>query len=443
MNSIYSDIAVAAPSILLPKSGLDLKKWAVIACDQFTSEPKYWQNVEEEVGSFPSTLRMFLPEVYLECETPEQIDARLSGITSSIRNYIDEGILTEMDPGFILLDRRTKYNASRKGLMLALDLEQYDFTPGNKSRIRATEETVLSRIPPRVKIRERAPIEMPHIMVLINDPGKTVIEPAFAALSANSESGSPDETVGKLAYDTDLMCEGGHIRGFYTPAGSSVSGNIISALRALLAASEDGFLFAVGDGNHSLATAKKHWENIRGGLSDAEKESHPARFCLVEIVNIHDDGLQFEPIHRVTFGLTKETLLSEAEKYFAGNDLRVVTGNSAFAKEGGSDGSQTILVTNGSEDFTLVIGKPSHTLAVGSLQGFLDSIESDSIHTDYIHGEDSVRSLAAEDKLGFLLPDVSKNSFFETISKEGVFPRKTFSMGEAVEKRYYLEAKKI
>lgn len=433
MNSIYADIAVAAPKILLPKQGTDLSKWAVIACDQFTSEPKYWEEVENTVGEAPSTLRMFLPEVYLEKESAAQIDARLSAISSSINQYIDEGILTELDPGFILLDRKTKINDSRKGLMLALDLEQYDFTPGNKSRIRATEGTVLSRIPPRVRIRERAPIEMPHIMVLIDDPKRTVIEPAFSALSKDNAN---------LVYDTDLMMEGGHIKGYYTPATSSIASSIIEALRNILAASDDGFLFAVGDGNHSLATAKKHWENIRENLSDAEKESHPARYCLVEIVNIHDEGLQFEPIHRVTFGLTKETLLEKASAYFADCDLKV-SGADAFAKEGKPDGSQTILVTNGKEDFTLVIGRPAHTLAVGSLQGFLDSIESESIHTDYIHGEDSVRSLSANDKLGFLLPDVSKNSFFETISKEGVFPRKTFSMGEAVEKRYYLEAKKI
>lgn len=433
MNSIYSDIAVAAPKILLPKEGTDLSKWAVIACDQFTSEPKYWNDVEATVGAAPSTLRMFLPEVYLEQETPEQIDARLSAISSSIRRYIDEGILNEMEPGFILLSRKTKINDSRKGLMLALDLEQYDFTPGNKSRIRATEGTVLSRIPPRVRIRERAPIEMPHIMVLIDDPKRTVIEPAFAALSADEKN---------LVYDTDLMMDGGHIKGYYTPASSYVAASIIESLHCILRASDDGFLFAVGDGNHSLATAKKHWENIRETLSEEEKASHPARFCLVEIVNIHDEGLQFEPIHRVTFGLTKESLLEKASEYFKDCELRIADAG-AFAKEGCADGSQTILVTNGSEDFTLVLGKPAHTLAVGSLQGFLDTIESDAIHTDYIHGEDSVRSLAASDKLGFLLPDVSKNSFFETISKEGVFPRKTFSMGEAVEKRYYLEAKKI
>ncbi|MBR5936877.1 MAG: DUF1015 domain-containing protein [Clostridiales bacterium] len=433
MSSIYKDIAVASPKILLPKKGTDLSKWAVIACDQFTSEPKYWEDVENTVGEAPSTLRMFLPEVFLEKETPEQIDQRLSNITASITKYIDEGILTELDPGFILLDRKTKYNDSRKGLMLALDLEQYDFTPGNKSRIRATEGTVLSRIPPRVRIRERAPIEMPHIMVLINDPEKTVIEPAFDALSKDSAN---------LVYDTDLMMEGGHIKGFFAKEDSDVAKTIVSALSALLSASEDGFLFAVGDGNHSLATAKKHWENVRETLPESERETHPARYCLVEIVNIHDNGLQFEPIHRVTFGLTKEKLMEEAKAYFSSQEIAFKDAGS-FAKEGTADGSQTILVTDGSEDFTMVIGKPAHTLAVGSLQGFLDSIESESIHTDYIHGEDSVRSLAASDKLGFLLPDVSKNSFFETISKEGVFPRKTFSMGEAVEKRYYLEAKKI
>ena len=443
MSSIYSEIAVAAPKILLPKKGTDLRKWAVIACDQFTSEPKYWQDVENTVGDAPSTLRMFLPEVYLESETPDQIDARLSSISSSISRYINDGILTELDPGFILLDRKTKYNASRKGLMLALDLEQYDFTPGNKSRIRATEGTVLSRIPPRVRIRERAPIEMPHIMVLINDPGKTVIEPAFTILEKTyNDDLAKGIDNGSLVYDTDLMCEGGHIKGYYTKEDSNVSQWILAQLRGRLAASEDGFLFAVGDGNHSLATAKKHWENIRGKLSEEERLTHPARYCLVEIVNIHDNGLQFEPIHRVTFGLTKESFLSAAKEYFAANDMTIAEA-SAFRKEKSEDGSQTILVTTGKEDFTLVLGKPSHTLAVGSLQGFLDTLESESIHTDYIHGEDSVRSLAAEDKLGFLLPDVSKFSFFETISKEGVFPRKTFSMGEAVEKRYYMEAKRI
>ena len=434
MNFIYKDIAVCAPKILLPKKGLDLSKWAVIACDQFTSEPKYWEDVEKTVGNEPSTLRMFLPEVYLEKETKEQIDERLSNIASSIRSYIEEGILTELEPGFILLDRKTKYNASRKGLVLSLDLEQYDFTPGNKSRIRATEGTVLSRIPPRVRIREKSPIEMPHIMVLIDDPEKTVIEPALAALSSDASN---------CVYDTDLMMEGGHIKGYYTKADSSVSDGLIRALRELLSASDDGFLFAVGDGNHSLATAKKHWENIREGLSAEERETHPARFCLVEIVNIHDDGLLFEPIHRVTFGLTEALLKEKAQSYFAGQDIRFADA-SAFAKAGREDGAQTILVTDGAKDFTMVIGKPSHTLAVGSLQGFLDSIEDgDSIHTDYIHGEDSVRSLSAPDKLGFLLPDVTKDSFFPTIKEEGVFPRKTFSMGEAVEKRYYLEAKKI
>ncbi|MBO4494402.1 MAG: DUF1015 domain-containing protein [Clostridiales bacterium] len=434
MNSIYADIAVAAPKILLPTKGVELQKWAVIACDQFTSEPQYWEQVESIVGAHPSTLRMFLPEVYLEKSPVEEIEKRLSDISSSINEYLSSGILEELAPGFILLDRKTKYNDSRRGLMLALDLEQYDFTPGNKSRIRATEGTVLSRIPPRVRIRERAPIEMPHIMVLIDDPKRTVIEPAWDALSADPKN---------LVYDTDLMMEGGHIKGYFTEDGSSVANGIIEALRDLLEASDDGFLFAVGDGNHSLATAKTHWENIREKLSAEDRLTHPARYCLVEIVNIHDEGLKFEPIHRVTFGLTMDDFKKRATEYFADQNISFADA-SAFAKEGNADGSQTVLVTNGSEDLCLVIGAPKHTLAVGTLSGFLDSIEeTDKIHTDYIHGEDSVRSLSNGNCLGFLLPDVSKDSFFETISKEGVFPRKTFSMGEAPEKRYYLEAKMI
>ena len=434
MDSIYNDIAVAAPKILLPADGVSLEKWAVIACDQFTSEPQYWEKVEATVGSYPSTLRMFLPEVYLEKDSVDKIEERLSNISFSINEYLSKGILRELDPGFILLDRKTKFNASRKGLMLALDLEQYDYTPGNKSLIRATEGTVLSRIPPRVRIRERSPIEMPHIMVLIDDPKRTVIEPAFDALSKDSSN---------LVYDTDLMMEGGHIKGYYAKDKSEVADRIINAIRDLLESSDDGFLFAVGDGNHSLATAKTHWGNIRESLSAEDRLTHPARYCLVEIVNIHDEGLQFEPIHRVTFGLTLSDFKDKALSYFKDQQVSF-SDASAFAKEGGANGEQTILVTNGKEDLCMIIGKPAHTLAVGTLQGFLDSIEAvNTTHTDYIHGEDSVRALADEKNLGFLLPDVSKNSFFETISKEGVFPRKTFSMGEAVEKRYYLEAKMI
>ncbi|HPE38916.1 MAG TPA: DUF1015 domain-containing protein [Bacillota bacterium] len=429
---VYHHLAIAAPEILLPNKQIDLEKWAVIACDQFTSEPKYWEQVEEVVGDAPSTLRMFLPEVYLESLSVDEIDAKFRSISVSITDYLHQGILEKKDPGFIFLDRKTKFMPSRKGMMLAIDLEQYDFTPGNKSRIRATEGTVLSRIPPRVRIRANAPIELPHIMLLIDDPNRTVIEPAFATLSAREQP----------CYDTDLMMEGGHITGYYADSASDVASNVISALDALVSASDDGFLFAVGDGNHSVASAKAHWDNIKASLDTDEREIHPARFALVEVVNIHDEGLAFEPIHRVAFGLDFNHFSSAALEYFKDQGVSILR-KSEFDALSKKPLGHVIGVTNGKEDYFLCLSAPNHSLAVGVLQPFLDGLESDAITTDYIHGEDSVRSLANEKALGFLLPSISKSSFFPTIATEGIFPRKTFSMGEAVEKRYYLESKMI
>ena len=407
--------AVAIPDILLPKDGTDFKKWAVIACDQYTSEPEYWEACDRYVADAPSALRIVLPEVKLGIETEEQIAEDLKDIASNIDRYISEGVWADPVEGFIITDRSTSLHPSRRGIMLAVDLETYEFKPGNKALIRATEGTVLSRIPPRVKIRANAKVELPHIMLLYDDPEDKVI--------TNALNDNPD-----IIYDTDLMQGSGHITGRLIKSSSATAERIVKDLSSLL--SDDGLLFAVGDGNHSLASAKAHWENVKAGLNEEQRKTHPARFALAEAVNIHDKGLDFEPIHRVIFDITKEEFMSKAEEFFMDNGMSVQE----------AEGQSFTVVSEGSEDTVITLSNPPHTLAVGSVQMMIDKL---GLNCDYIHGEDSVRKLASGNAVGILVPGISKDTFFETIETEGVFPRKTFSMGEAFEKRFYLEARKI
>ena len=415
-----SDLGFAVPDILIPQQGTDLKKWAVIACDQYTSEPEYWENVAKEAGDAPSTLNLVLPEVYLNTDKETE---KLGSIAKTARDYLDGGILQSLGTGFILTDRSTSLHPSRRGLMAAIDLEGYSFEPGNKNICRATEGTVLSRIPPRVRIRANSPLELPHIMILIDDPQGITIEKAFEM--AEAEGIEP-------LYDTDLMLGSGHIKGTFIPDGSPIAESIVSALSALKAANSDGLLFLVGDGNHSLASAKAHWENIRENLSEDEKKNHPARFALAEIVNIHDKGLDFEPIHRVVFNCSADEFIAKAKEYFK---------DSGIAFDSSDEGLQSfVVVAEGSKDIKVTLSNPPHTLAVGSVQMMIDAL---GLECDYIHGEDSVRKLALSGNTGILVPAISKDTFFGTVEKEGVFPRKTFSMGEAFEKRFYLEAKII
>ena len=415
-----NDLGFAVPEILLPKQGTDLKKWAVIACDQYTSEPEYWANASKEAGDAPSTLNLVLPEVYLGTDKEAE---KLGSIADTARKYLDEGILQSLGAGFILTDRATELHPSRRGLMAAIDLEGYSFEPGNKNICRATEGTVLSRIPPRVRIRANSPLELPHIMVLIDDPEGLTIEKAFEMADAEGL---------KPLYDTDLMLGSGHIKGTFVADGTPIAESIVNGLKTLKLRNADGLLFLVGDGNHSLASAKAHWENIRANLSEEEKKTHPARYALAEIVNIHDKGLDFEPIHRVVFNISAEDFIAKAKEYFKDNGIEI---NSA------SDDKQSfVVVTEGSEDVKISLGNPPHTLAIGSVQMMIDSLK---LECDYIHGEDSVRKLATAGNTGILVPGISKDTFFGTVEKEGVFPRKTFSMGEAFEKRFYLEAKII
>ena len=415
-----SDLGFAVPDILIPQQGTDLKKWAVIACDQYTSEPEYWENASKEAGDAPSTLNLVLPEVYLGTDKETE---KLGSIAKTARSYLDDGVLQSLGTGFILVDRATELHPSRRGLMAAIDLEGYSFEPGNKNICRATEGTVLSRIPPRVRIRANSPLELPHIMILIDDPQGITIEKAFDMAEA-----------GGLAplYDTDLMLGSGHIKGTFIPDNTPIAESIINGLSTLKANNADGLLFLVGDGNHSLASAKAHWENLRQNLSEEEKQNHPARYALAEIVNIHDKGLDFEPIHRVVFNISAEEFITKAKEFYKNNGME--TGSDSDDKQ------SFVVVTEGADDVKISLSNPPHTLAIGSVQMMIDAL---GLECDYIHGEDSVRKLASTGNTGILVPAISKSTFFGTVEKEGVFPRKTFSMGEAFEKRFYLEAKII
>ncbi len=437
-NSVLSDLGVNIPKIMLPELKNDLSSWAVVACDQYTSEREYWKKVEDITSVKPSTLNIIYPEVYLEDGDSEQ---RIALINDNMRKYIDEKVISELDNCFILVDRKTSHSQSRKGLMIALDLECYDYTKGSSALIRATEGTVIERLPPRIKIRQNAPIELPHIMVLIDDPNKTVIEPLFEK-SASLE---------KL-YDFDLMMNGGHIKGYKVSEESDISA-IADALSHLaqketfckkynIGCNNDILLFAVGDGNHSLASAKGHWENVKASLSIEEQQNHPARFALVELVNVHDDGLVFEPIHRVLFNVDAHNLIKEFSAFY---NNATCADECACNKMVQSTGHSFRYITASGEG-KITIDNPVNNLEVGTLQAFLDSYikAHPEVKLDYIHGEDVVTKLGSQPgNMGIYLPSMNKTDLFKTVILDGALPRKTFSMGEAEEKRFYLECRKI
>ena len=419
--NIYKKIGIAAPEILLPNESIDLEKWAVIACDQYTSEPKFWTEADRLAGDEPSALRLILPEYYLPVESEEQKETRLKNIKESAENYISNGVFRKLDAGFILTDRSTSLHPSRKGLMLAVDLEAYSFKPEDKALVRATEGTVLERIPPRVKIRSNSPLELPHVMLLIDDPEGRVIETAWK---------KAEEQNAQVVYDTDLMQDCGHIKGVYVQDGSDIADGIRNGLESLLDSSGDNLLFLVGDGNHSLASAKAYWENVRETLPEDKRADHPARYALVEVVNIHDKGLDFEPIYRVVLGVSQSELLAAVNAKY-GDNLTDKENEQSFVVIGGE----------GSSDIRVSFNEPAHPLAVGTCDAVLNDLGFTNV--DYIHGEDSLRELSQGSNSGIMLPAISKDTFFATVARDGIFPRKTFSMGEAFEKRFYLEARLI
>jgi len=435
---IYNDIGIQIPQVYLPKKGTDLTKWAVIACDQFTSQPEYWQEVEKFVGDAPSTLNLVLPEVYLE--KPGEAE-RIQSIQATMRAYLDQGIIQPRD-GLIYIER-TVDNKARNGILLCLDLERYDYTKGSTSLIRATEGTIVERLPPRMKIRRRAALELPHILVLIDDPEWTVIEPVGVAKSK----------LEKIC-DFDLMLCSGHLTGY--AVNTALEEKVVAALRRLASpevfAAKYGIgnnnpvlLFAMGDGNHSLATAKAVWEEMKPRVG----MDHPARYALVEIENVHDEGLEFEPIHRVLFGLRRD--LFAAMKDFYGANLTFISVASAEEMVGAVDNAkgpeQVIGLIGGGKRFVVVeIANPSANLPVGTLQAFLDTFlkEGGAEKIDYVHGEEVICKQGIQPgNAGFYVPGMNKSDLFKTVILDGALPRKTFSMGEAREKRFYMECRKI
>jgi hypothetical protein len=434
------DLGIQIPQVYLPKKGTDLTKWAVIACDQFTSQPEYWNDVEKIVGDAPSTLNLTFPEVYLEKPGGEE---RIKNVQASMRKYMDEGILQPHD-GLVYVER-TVNGKTRKGILLALDLEAYDYNKGSSSLIRATEGTIVDRLPPRIKIREGATVELPHILVLIDDPNRTVIEPLSAAKSK----------LEKL-YDFDLMLESGHLAGY--AVNQELENKVVNALRGLanletfsakygINKNQPVLLFAMGDGNHSLATAKAIWEKIKSQVG----MDHPARYALVEIENVHDEGLEFEPIHRVLFDLKKD-LFAELEKYFGANFSYKPVANAkemvkAVDASRAQGEKQAIGLVGGGKEFGVIeIAHPTSNLPVGTLQPFIDSFlkNGGAEKVDYVHGEDVTVQLGSQPgNAGFYLPGMNKSDLFKTVILDGALPRKTFSMGEAREKRFYMEARKI
>ena len=387
--------------ILLPKK--DFETWSVVACDQYTSEPDYWHDVEATVGDKPSALHIILPEIYLSSDN----SARIEKINANMQAYLDGDVFDVYENSMIYVERESN-NTVRRGVVGMIDLEDYDYTKGSHALIRATEATVLERIPPRVQIRKDAPLEMPHILLLIDDPALSVIEPL-----AEKKDGFD------RAYGFELMKNGGHIDGFFLPA--EVQAKVQDALEALIADQDDKLLFAVGDGNHSLATAKECYNATKNPL---------ARYALVEIVNIHDQSIEFEPIYRVLFNVDRNDFMTKFIRY---------------TEENGGDSTQRFTVIDKDKE-TEVAVKATAKLPVGTLQTFIDGYMKDNpdVRIDYIHGTEVTRNLCKEDKtLGFIFEGMGKEDLFPAIVADGSLPRKTFSMGHAEDKRYYIEARKI
>lgn len=418
------EIPFKAGNILIPKKNIDMHKWSVVACDQYTSEPEYWNEVNNIVGNSPSTLNLTLPEIYLE---DSNVEERIKNINLNMEKMLNENIFDEYTDSMIYVERTQDDGKVREGLMGIVDLEAYSYEKGSQTLIRATEKTVIERIPPRMKVRENALLELPHIMILIDDDKKDIIE------SLKSKVSDSD-----VVYDFDLMQRGGHIKGYLL--NKEIINDINSKLETL--ADKDNFekkydvkdkgvlLFAMGDGNHSLATAKACYEKLKTTMSEEEYLNHPARYALVELVNLHSSALEFEAIHRVIFDTDVNDLIDSMYKYYNINE------------EG--RGQKFELVTK-DFDKTLYIENPKSNIVVGSIQMFLDEyLSNHKGKIDYIHGEEVTKEFGSkENNVGIIFDAMKKEELFKTVILDGALPRKTFSMGHSYDKRFYLEARKI
>lgn len=400
--------------ILLPTT--DMHRWSVVACDQFTSEPEYWQQVRAIVGDAPSTLNMMLPEAELGTKDPETESVK---INAAMQKYLDTGVFKAYPDSYIYLERRLKNGAVRRGIMGMFDLEAYDWAEGTHSPIRATEYTVEDRLPPRIRIRRNAPLEMPHIMIFMDDPDDIVFSSVIK---------------GEKIYDFELMQDGGSIAGWLVEdnerlARAAEKLGDEDILRCKYGTENKAIVFAMGDGNHSLAAAKRHWEEIKKTLPEAERELSPARYALAELVNIHDAAISFEPIHKVIFDTDPADFFAEAKAFFAdnageGRSIDLVTG----------EGIERLNISG------LTIGE-----LIGKCEDFCrEYIERHGGYIDYIHGDcECVEMSQRFGCAGILLPSMEKSELFGSVMKSGPFPKKSFSIGHGNDKRYYLECRRI
>lgn len=397
---------VIIPNILLPKSSVDLNKFSVVACDQFTSQREYWEELSDYVGDNVSTLNLIFPEVYLNDADKE---GRISNIHTRMRNYVEEGVFTEHH-GLVYVKRIDSVGKLREGLVLAIDLEEYDYTPQNNAVIKATEKTVVERLPARIEVRQGASLEFPHIMLLADDEKDEI----FIKVR---------ESVKDKLYDFELNMKGGKISGYSLDNQDEII-NKIENLSKNEYGKGKNIMFAVGDGNHSLATAKECWNNIKATLSEEERKTHKARYALCELVNLYDKSLKFEPIHRVIYGGGREYI--------------------DFLKKNVSGQGKCKIVFDGKEEY---IDIPlSESEAIADLQNATDEFLSlnKNAEIDYIHGDDYLLDIANKNNaVAVFMPTISKESLFKFVATRGVLPRKSFSMGNAEDKRYYLEGRKI
>ena len=433
------EISLQKPRILLPNDAIDLHKWAVIACDQFTAEPEYWQEVEKTVGNAPSTYHMILPEVYLE--TPEE-EKRIKNTHLVMRDYLNSGVFQPME-GFVYV-LRTINGQTRRGLMVCLDLEHYDYSQGSQTLIRATEGTIIDRLPPRIRIRKQATLECPHILVLFDDPGNTVFGPLDDSLDKFKE-----------VYNFELMLGSGHLQGFAV-LDEHTQSSILQALSNLInpgtfaekynlkPGEYQPLLFAMGDGNHSLATAKAIWEELKPSVGS----DHPARYALVELENVHDPALDFEPIHRLLFDLNTD-ILKEMHTFWGDKPIikDVETPEQLISSVDSAPGQLHQVGYISPDGLKLIeVHNAKETLPVGTLQNFLDAFmeKGGAAKIDYVHGTEVLFEKGmSTGNAGFYVPGMDKSDLFKTVILDGALPRKTFSMGSAKTKRFYMECRQI
>jgi hypothetical protein len=425
VDESLAKLALKRPEILLPREGVDLRRWAVIACDQHTSNREYWEQLEREIGDSPSTLRLVFPEVYLE---ERNVAEEASRIGERVRRYLEQGVLERYPNTPVLVLRRSEDGSLRPGVLFALDLEEYEYTPGSTTLVRASELTIESRLPPRVQIRERSPVELPHILVLIDDEESAVIEPLAESLP---KEGAP-------LYETELLAGGGSVAG-YRVTKELLAESLLPALEKLKE-KQGSFLYAAGDGNHSLAAAKEVWERRKRAGAPMD---HPSRWALVELVNLYTPGLRFEPIHRLVTGGGVEGLAAAVME--AAESVETVAAPREALLEAQKRSPEArrreILFLRGGGGQRITLPE-ADILPIGVVDDAISGAEG--VEVDYVHGDGEVLRLAEESGgAAVVLPPIDRRQLFPTVAQRGVLPRKAFSLGHAEEKRYYMEARRI